>query len=134
MAAHIIDEIFTRQPHHIVDDVLHKIFRRVPAVALSHVAIYGGKALARGATALDDGLLDHHDPQVLAPVFGLEGRAAASHTAANDEDVTLNYLCIWCCHVAFVLRCVLSVVSRLRSLAGVERRQSVYAKPMGLAS
>src|SRR5262245_19659563 len=100
MATHIIDQIFARQPHHIVDHVLYKVLRRVPAVALAQVAINGGKSLASGPTALDDGLFDHHDSQILAPVFGLERCATAGHATAYDEDVTLYCSGIRYRHVA----------------------------------
>ena len=43
-----------------------------------------------GATALDDGLVDQHHPQVLLPVFGFKGGAAARHASTDNQNVTLD--------------------------------------------
>ena len=84
VAGHVIDQVFPGQPHHVVDHVLDKVLRSVPAVALAHVTVDGGEAFAGGAAAFNDGLLGNNHFQVLAPKLGFKGGAAAGHSAAND--------------------------------------------------
>ena len=91
MAADVVDQIFAGEAHHIVDDVVYEIGGGVPAVALAHIAVDGGKALAGGAAALDDRFFgEDHAEAVAGPEFGFEGGAAAGHTAADYQDVAIN--------------------------------------------
>ena len=100
MATHVVDQVFPGQAHHVVDHVVNEVFGRVPAVALPHIAVNGGEALAGGAAALDDRLLGNHHLQVTAPELGLEGGAAAGHAAANDKNVAFNGFYCRRCHFA----------------------------------
>src|SRR5262245_66530369 len=56
----------------------------------AHVAVDRVQALRDGAAAPDVGLLDADDLQVAAPIPGFVGGPAASHAAADDEDVGIH--------------------------------------------
>ena len=98
VSAHVVDEVLAGEAHHVVDDVVDEVLRGVPAVALAHVAVDGREALAGGAAALDDGLLGQHHALVSGPILGLEGGAAAGHSAADDKDVAIYRFCGLECH------------------------------------
>ena len=90
MAAHIVDQIFPGQAHHVVDDGTDEVLWSVPAVALTHVAVDGGEALSGGAASLNDGLLGDDYAKATSPVGRLEGGAAAGHPASDGQDVAFN--------------------------------------------
>jgi hypothetical protein len=56
----------------------------------AHVAVDGIQALRDRAAALDIRLFDADNLQVASPVPGFVCRPAASHAAADDEDVRID--------------------------------------------
>src|SRR5262249_48155165 len=87
VASHVTAQLLAGQANHVIHPVPNKVFWRVPAIALAHVAVDSREALTSGTAAFDSRFFHHHYPQIPAPEFGLKGRAAAGHAAANDQDI-----------------------------------------------
>ena len=91
VAGHVVHQVLAGDAHHVVADVLNVVLGLVPAVPHPHVHVDGGQPFADGAAAVGGGLVHHDDAQVVAaPVTGFDGRAAAGHAAADDQDVGFN--------------------------------------------
>ena len=93
VASHVIDQVFPGQSHHVVHDIIDEVFRGIPAVALTHIAVNGGEPFSGGPAPLDNGLFHHDHPEISAPVLRLECSTAAGHTSADDQDVAIDGFC-----------------------------------------
>ena len=131
VATHVIDKVLACQTHHVVDHILHEVGRGIPAIALAHVAVDGGQALAGGAAAFNDGLFGDDHPQVAAPEFGLEGGAATGHAAADNQNVALNGFNCRRCH--FVQGLLYLLAGRVGKSSTPSQRDSP-ARPCPLRS
>src|SRR5581483_6837288 len=92
VAGQVVDEVLPGEAHEVLPHVADEFLRRVLAPLHAHVHVDGRQAHGHGAGALDGRLLDQDDAQAPppGPVGGLEGRAAAGHASADDEDVALD--------------------------------------------
>ncbi len=86
----VVTQIFAHEPHEVVAGIADMVLGLVLVPLHAHVAVDGIEALRDRAAALDVGLFDADNLQVASPVPGFVGRTAASHAAADDEDIRID--------------------------------------------
>src|SRR5262245_36612207 len=90
VAGDIVAQILPHQTHEVVPGVADMVLWLVLVPLHAHVAVDRVKALRDGAAALDVRLLDAHNLQVAPPIPGFVCGPAASHAAADDEDIRIH--------------------------------------------
>jgi hypothetical protein len=87
MPRDIVAQVFAHQTHEVVPRVANMILRLVLVPLHAHVGIDRIQTLGDGAAAIDICLLDADNLEVAPPIPGFVGGSAASHAAADDEDI-----------------------------------------------
>ena len=87
MTGNVGHQVFARDTHQIVADVVHIVLDGVGAVPQADVLVDGREALRYGAGTVYRGLVDQRDlqPVRLGPVSRFDGCSARGHSAAHDK-------------------------------------------------